>query len=270
MLYSLGLLTAGLALSAGFAATLSAAPFSGQRAVDSASPFVRARNVVACVPATAPSKAKSFVQTEMRAAAMKLHTKDQSREGEQKAQKPVVKWEPGREEYLQFLVDSREVYSAFEEIVSNNEEVASYANSGLERTDALNLDIEWFKEQGLVEPAVGVKGKEYAAKLRQMAADAEWEPFSCHFYNFYFAHTAGGRMIGKMMSEKLLDGRTLEFYQWGGAEPKEELLPTLRAKIDAKAAEWTREQKDACLAETAASFKGGGGLLTYLREPGPQ
>ena len=30
---------------------------------------------------------------------------------------------------------------------------------------------------------------------------------------------------------------------------------------------WTREQKDACLAETAATFKGGGSLLTYLREP---
>ena len=32
-------------------------------------------------------------------------------------------------------------------------------------------------------------------------------------------------MIGKMMSDKLLDGRTLEFYQWERGDPKEELLP---------------------------------------------
>ena len=41
-------------------------------------------------------------------AAMKLHTRDQApKEGQQPAEKPVSKWEPGREEYLQFLVDSR-------------------------------------------------------------------------------------------------------------------------------------------------------------------
>jgi heme oxygenase len=39
---------------------------------------------------------------------MKLHTRDQApKEGQQPAEKPVSKWEPGREEYLQFLVDSR-------------------------------------------------------------------------------------------------------------------------------------------------------------------
>lgn len=40
--------------------------------------------------------------------------------------------------------------------------------------------------------------------------------FICHFYNFYFAHTAGGRMIGKKMSDTLLDGAKLKFYEWEG------------------------------------------------------
>jgi hypothetical protein len=44
---------------------------------------------------------------------MKLHTRDQSREGEQKAQTPVAQWEPGRADYLRFLVDSRVVYQCF-------------------------------------------------------------------------------------------------------------------------------------------------------------
>jgi len=31
--------------------------------------------------------------------------------------------------------------------------------------------------------------------LRQLAKDNP-QAFLCHFYNIYFAHTAGGRMIG--------------------------------------------------------------------------
>ena len=44
--------------------------------------------------------------------------------------------------------------------------------------------------------------------------------FMCHYYNHYFAHTAGGRMIGRRMSEKLLDNYTLKFYQWEGGDVK--------------------------------------------------
>jgi len=213
---------------------------------------------------TAP---KSFVQTEMRSAAMKLHTRDQPKEGEQAAQTPVAKWEPGRAEYLQFLVDSRHVYQTFEDIVATNEELVTYRDSGLERAAALDKDIAWFESEGLEVPPLGSYGKEYAARLSEIAAAEQWEVLTCPFYNFYFAHTAGGRMIGKMMSDKLLDGRTLEFYQWERGDPKEELLPKLREQIDNMAGTWSREQKDACLAETAASFKGGGSLLRYLREP---
>lgn len=198
---------------------------------------------------------------------MKLHTRDQSREGEQKAQTPVTKWEPGRVDYLRFLVDSRAVYKCFEELIASHDELAMYRNSGLERAAALDADVAWFAEQGLETPEVGKYVTDYVALLQEMATAGRWEAFTCHFYNFYFAHTAGGRMIGKQMADKLLDGRTLQFYQWGGAEPKDELLPNLRGKIDAVAEQWTREQKDACLAETAASFRSGGGMLAYLRGP---
>lgn len=39
-------------------------------------------------------------------------------------------------------------------------------------------------------------GMTYAKHLQQLAAD-DPQSFICHYYNFYFAHTAGGRMIGK-------------------------------------------------------------------------
>jgi hypothetical protein len=38
-------------------------------------------------------------------------------------------------------------------------------------------------------------GTQYAAKVLSLAK-SDPQAFICHFYNFYFAHTAGGRMIG--------------------------------------------------------------------------
>lgn len=55
----------------------------------------------------------------------------------------------------------------------------------------------------------------YARKVAELAT-TDPPTFICHYYNFYFAHTAGGRMIGKKMSELLLDSATLKFYQWEG------------------------------------------------------
>lgn len=210
----------------------------------------------------------SFVGTEMRGAAMALHTKDQSREGQQAAQKPVSAWEPQQKDYLQFLVDSREVYSRFEQIVSAQEALAPFRSSGLERTSALDDDIAWFaSELSLPAPPVGPMGKAYAAKLEALASEGNFEALVCHFYNFYFAHTAGGRMIGKMMSDKLLGGKKLQFYTWSAGNVDKDLIPALRSQIDGMAETWSREQKDACLAVTGESFKFGGSLLSYLKEP---
>ena len=63
-------------------------------------------------------KGHSFVQDELRPVAMKLHTRDQApREGQQEAQTPFTSWEPSRQDYTQFLVDSLMVYDTFEQIV---------------------------------------------------------------------------------------------------------------------------------------------------------
>ena len=64
-----------------------------------------------------PGEAKGFVE-EMRFVAMKLHTKDQAKEGEKEPQgQPVARWEPTVEGYLRFLVDSKLVYDTLERIV---------------------------------------------------------------------------------------------------------------------------------------------------------
>jgi hypothetical protein len=58
-------------------------------------------------------------------------------------------------------------------------------------------------------------GGEYAVLLKKLAAE-DPPAFICHFYNVYFAHSAGGRMIGTKMSDMLLDGAKLQFYAYDG------------------------------------------------------
>lgn len=67
-----------------------------------------------------PGEAKGFVE-EMRFVAMRLHTRDQAKEGEKEVkepeERPVAKWEPTVDGYLSFLVDSKLVYDTLEGII---------------------------------------------------------------------------------------------------------------------------------------------------------
>eukprot|EP00741_Cyanophora_paradoxa_P008063 tig00001253_g7802.t1 len=210
-----------------------------------------------------------FVQ-EMRAVAMRLHTKEQApKEGEAPAKKesvPMSQWKPRKEDFLQFLVDSKVVYDAMESIIAQDDrpEFKPFRNTGIERSEALAKDIAWFASQGISAPAPNEAGKAYAALLTDLAKN-DPPAFICHFYNVYFAHTAGGRMIGKMLCDSLLDGRTLEFYKWEGEVT--DLLAAVKEKLEAVADGWSREQKDHCLAETQKSFQYSGGLMAALARP---
>lgn len=73
---------------------------------------------------------------------------------------------------------------------------AEFRNTGLERSESLAKDLEWFKEQGYVIPEPSVPGVTYAEYLKELS-EKDPQAFLCHFYNIYFAHTAGGRMIGR-------------------------------------------------------------------------
>ena len=61
---------------------------------------------------------KTFVE-EMRATAMRLHTKDQAGEGEKELKGPSLhEQEPNLEAYLRFLVDSKLIFQTLENIVN--------------------------------------------------------------------------------------------------------------------------------------------------------
>lgn len=221
--------------------------------------------------AVEPAASSSFIDTELRGAAMRLHTKSQSPKEGQVEDKPSSQKEPyvpTLEDYLKFLVDSQHVYQAFEEIVKMPElspELSPFCNTGLERADCLERDIEFItREYKLERPLVGKYGESYARDIRKIASKGKdaLPEFMCHYYNYYFAHTAGGRMIGKQMSALLLDRKTLEFYKWDG--DLNEIKGAVKESIEQMAKGWTREQKDMCTGATMDAFRGGGGINAYL------
>ncbi|KAJ8444634.1 hypothetical protein Cgig2_023697 [Carnegiea gigantea] len=172
---------------------------------------------------------------EMRAAAMKLHTRDQAKEGEGEAGGPegksVPTWKPTIEGYLKFLVDSKLVYDALDRIL---EEApfpfyAELRNTGLERSESLVKDLEWFKEEGYSIPEASETGLSYSRYLEGLGHNDPYA-FITHFYNIYFGHSAGGRMIGKMVSEKLLNNEELEFYKYD--EDIAQLVQKTRVKLN--------------------------------------
>lgn len=223
-------------------------------------------NVVTTPQATDSAKIPSFVQDEMKPYAMKLHTRDQARDGEQPAQKPFTAWEPSRQDYFQFLVDSLVVYEALDAIVNQYEVLAPFRHTGLERAEALKKDIVWMQsyDPSLKNHGAGPLAKQYAEVLRGLAAQSI-PKFICHYYNHYFAHTAGGRMIGKKMCAMLLDGQSLKFYEWEG--DVKVLIEQAKHQIDVLALGWSAQDKQACLEETLACFKYGGDVMAALKPP---
>ncbi|CAI9089816.1 OLC1v1024456C2 [Oldenlandia corymbosa var. corymbosa] len=151
-------------------------------------------------------EAKGFVD-EMRVVAMKMHTKDQAKEGEKESNEqepegqPLSKWEPSIEGYLKFLVDSKLVFDTLEKIVENPHftEYAEFRNTRLERSERLAKDLVGLKEKYRAIPEPSTHGINYAQYLKEISEN-DTQAFMCHFYNIYFAHSAGGRMIGRKVS----------------------------------------------------------------------
>lgn len=204
----------------------------------------------------------------MRFVAMKLHTKDQAPKegGKEASQHPMKKWQPTRQGYLNFLAESKQVYDTLEQIVAEapSAELAEFRGTGLERAERLARDIAIFKEEYNLEPApISEDGPGVAySRLLQHLAKENPQAFLCHFYNIYFAHTAGGRMIGTKVASMILDGRTLEFYKYEG--DYKPLLENVKDSLNRVAENWSRDQKDQCLEETETSFKYSGNLLKLV------
>lgn len=84
---------------------------------------------------------------------------------------------------------------------------AELRSTGLERTDSLTKDLAWFEAQGNIIPEPTSAGMDYVRYLEEIS-ETDPQGFICHFYNVYFAHSAGGRMIGR----KAMIKTSMHFY----------------------------------------------------------
>lgn len=89
---------------------------------------------------------------------------------------------------------------------------AYFRKTGLERSDCLSSDLDWFSEQGIAIPDPSSLGIAYAAYLNELA-ESSAPSFLCHFYNIYFAHATGGLAIGKQVTNRPLPNSWLLFLR---------------------------------------------------------
>ena len=201
---------------------------------------------------------------DLKNAAMHLHTKDQAASGGQEAKKRP-EFKPTREGYLRYLEDSRIIFSTLEDIVKDNAKLSKLRENGLERAGALDTDIALLSGMG-VEPAGyegdASPGAEYAKYLKDLSEE-NLPGFICHYYNTYFAHTAGGRMIGKAVSDRILDGRKLDFYH-NYPQPVKKLSKPVKDSLEDIALEWSDEEKSKCVDETGKAFKYAGLVMRQM------
>lgn len=176
-------------------------------------------------------------------------SESEEREGEEEET-----WQPSMEGFVKYLVDCKLVFEFIERVVDESSDVsyAYFRKTGLERSNALSKDLEWMSQQDIVIPEPSSPGITYVKYLEELA---ETSPslFLSHFYNIYFSHIAGGQVIAKQVSEKLLEAKQLEFYTWEGES--EELLRGVREKLNMLGEHWTRDEKNKCLREATKSFR---------------
>lgn len=75
---------------------------------------------------------------------------------------------------------------------------AYFRKTGLERSEALEKDLEWLGQQGFVIPEPSGPGISYAKYLGELSEKSA-PLFMCHFYNIYFSHIAGGQVIARQV-----------------------------------------------------------------------
>lgn len=172
-------------------------------------------------------------------------------------------WEPEIDGFLRYLVDSKFLFNSIERLVDESQDVsfAYFRNTGLERSESFAKDIEWLSQQDYTIPEPLFTSKKYVTYLEELAAQSP-PLFFCHLYNIYFSHIAGGQVIAKKVSEKLLQGRELEICKWPG-DP-EELLKGIRDKLNALGQHWSRDEKNKCLKEASKCFMYMGTIIRLI------
>ncbi|EEF52449.1 conserved hypothetical protein [Ricinus communis] len=183
-----------------------------------------------------------------------VSNKEEKEESEGEGEGEGERWVANMEGFVKYLVNSKLVFDTVERIVDKSDDVSYtyFRRTGMERSAGLAQDLEWLSQQDIMIPEPSTPGVSYAKYLEELA-EKNAPLFLCHFYNIYFSHLAGGQVIGRQVSEELLEGRELEFYRWEG--DAQELLKGVRDNLNMLGEHWSRDVKNKCLKEATKSFR---------------
>ncbi|XP_048130831.1 probable inactive heme oxygenase 2, chloroplastic [Rhodamnia argentea] len=172
-------------------------------------------------------------------------------------------WIPSLEGFVKYLVDSKLVFDTVERIVDESSDVAYayFTKTGLERSEGLSKDLEWLSQKNVEMPEPSNAGISYSKYLEELAEKSA-PLFLSHFYNIYFSHIAGGQLIVNQVSQKILEGRHLEFCRWEG--DVHESLKGVREKLNMLGEHWSRDEKNKCLREATKSFRYMGQIVRLI------
>ena len=206
-----------------------------------------------------------FCDKDLRGAAMKLHKRSKESSREDKVD-TNVKGISGctLQNYRCFLETSLQVYQALEDVTSKDERYLSLMEGGHARVKGIKADLQHFDQIGVTAgPDTGPDevGQEYAQFLTDLSRSSP-PRFLCHYYNHYFAHTAGGMQIGNSLRSSILQGRQLEFYKYPGSV--RDVMDDLKLRIDEMYETMSEEEKELAREETGNCFGYGGRVLGSL------
>lgn len=156
-------------------------------------------------------------------------------------------WIPSMEGFVKYLVDSKLVFDTLERIVDKSDDVsckffflwpnflenptkllweilkvyllrfvfsiadAYFRKTGLERSEGLAKDLEWFSQRNIEIPEPSTPGTSYVKYLEELAEDNA-PLFLSHFYNIYFSHIAGGQVISRKVCICLYNNFYIQAY----------------------------------------------------------
>ncbi|MEU6645822.1 biliverdin-producing heme oxygenase [Saccharomonospora sp. NPDC046836] len=162
-----------------------------------------------------------------------------------------------RTAYHALLGQSYFFYTALEDVGKtwrDDEVVGPFISKALERTAALEADLEWLTGPGWRAGLALLRSTErYAHRIRTVCASSP-SAFVAHHYTRYLGDLSGGQIVRrKLMSIYGLTSDGLRFYSFDDIERPKLFKDTYRQRLDD--APWTAAEQDNLLAEANEAFR---------------
>lgn len=171
----------------------------------------------------------------------------------------IMRGKATKQDYIDLSVQHYFMYEALESATAqfaDNATMASFHRSELERLDALKLDLahligaDWADKVAPV-PATA----EYAARIRECAAEGWVDGIVAHHYTRYLGDLSGGQIIARRVSKQHdLEHAGVAFYDFTTLGSLTDFKNEYRGALDALGATLSEDEQKRMLDEVRAAY----------------